>query len=81
MNELKIDPTYYKIKNKDDPPVTLSNPAYMNCSIGTMPKPIGFWVMPGSNVWVTKFAVYNKRPRWLTRFMMKYVFEWKWEDA
>jgi hypothetical protein len=46
------------------------------------PKPVGYWVMPGSVSAVTtiKFTAFT-RPRWLTRKMMYYVFEWKWEDA
>jgi hypothetical protein len=46
------------------------------------PKPVGYWIMPGSVSALTtiKFTAF-KRPRWLTRKMMLYVFEWKWEDA
>jgi len=44
------------------------------------PKPVGYWIMPGSVPAVsTKFAAY-KRPRWLTIKMMWYILEWKWED-
>lgn len=37
----------------------------------------GWWVLPGNEQ--TKFAVMRK-PRWLTRFLMWHLLEWKWED-
>lgn len=44
------------------------------------PKPIGWWVLPGGAPDCrTKFSA-HKQPRWLTKVMMKYVFEWEWED-
>ena len=42
---------------------------------------VGYWIMPGSNEYgMTRFSA-AKKPRWLTRKMMWYIFEWKWEDA
>jgi hypothetical protein len=54
----------------------------MDYKLHTPPPAVGYWVMPGSVSAVTtiKFTAF-KRPRWLTRKMMYYVFEWKWEDA
>lgn len=47
---------------------------------GNTSKPIGYWILPGSDpVWKVKFSAY-KKPRWLTRKFMEYVLEWKWED-
>jgi hypothetical protein len=44
------------------------------------PKPIGWWTLPGGAPnCKTKFSA-HKQPRWLTKVMMKYVFEWEWED-
>ena len=43
------------------------------------PKPAGWWVLPGSMPgYRTAFSAQNK-PRWLTRKMMNWIFEWKWE--
>ena len=44
------------------------------------PKPVGYWILPGSDVQSIKFSAY-KQPRWLTKKMMWYIFEWKWEDT
>lgn len=45
------------------------------------PKPAGHWVMPGSLVGAPRITFRAfKRPRWLTRVMMRLVFEWQWED-
>lgn len=45
------------------------------------PPPVGWWILPGSSEkGCIKFSG-HKRPRWLTRKMMEWVFEWKWEDA
>ena len=54
----------------------------MDYKLHTPPLAVGYWVMPGSASPMTtiKFTAF-KRPRWLTRKMMYYVFEWKWEDA
>lgn len=49
------------------------------------PKPVGYWVIysgasPKSE-WSTstRFAMYRK-PRWLTRFLMKYLVEIHWVE-
>jgi len=43
-------------------------------------KRAGWWIMPGSESgYQTKFTA-NRRPRWLTRFLMWHLLEWKWED-
>ena len=48
--------------------------------IQQLPKPVGYWILPGAHgPYYTKFAAY-KRPRWLTIKMMWYILEWKWED-
>jgi hypothetical protein len=39
------------------------------------PEPVGFWRFGG-----TRLAHYNSRPRWLTRFMMRVLLEWQWEE-
>jgi len=53
----------------------------ISTSIQPPPKPVGYWVMPGSvGACSIKFAAFTY-PRWLTRKMMYYVFEWKWEGA
>jgi hypothetical protein len=41
-----------------------------------MPKYDGQYCIGG----VTYFPV-RKKPRWLTRFLMKYLLEWEWKDA
>ncbi len=44
------------------------------------PTPVGWWVMPGSTEGnATKFACY-KKPNWLVRTSMHYVFGWKYES-
>lgn len=40
-----------------------------------MTKWAGYYDIDG-----TKFPV-RKKPRWLTRFLMKHLLEWKWEDS
>ena len=44
-----------------------------------LPRPAGYWIMPGSETCGTKFSV-QKKPRWLVRQMMRLVFGFKWED-
>jgi hypothetical protein len=53
-------------------------PSYM---LNFPAPPVGWWVMPGGDKSCTvKFSA-GRKPRWLTRKMMDWVFEWKWEDA
>ena len=50
-------------------------------TLAAPPKPVGYWIMPGSHkTWQTKFSAYEK-PRWHVRKMMLWVFGWDWEDA
>ena len=52
----------------------------MTYTLYTPPKPVGYWILPGGlGGTVMRFAAYSK-PRWLTRTMMRLVFEWEWED-
>ena len=45
------------------------------------PDPVGWWALPGSTTaWATKFPC-HKKPNWLVRFSMQYVFGWTYEDA
>lgn len=45
------------------------------------PEPVGCWVLPGScSEWSTQFPCFRK-PNWLVRFSMKYVFGWEYKDA
>lgn len=37
----------------------------------------GAWELPGS----TTYFACIKKPRWLTRFLMKHLVEWKWKDS
>lgn len=38
--------------------------------------PVGCYVLG------TNFRIFiNKRPRWLTRYLMRVLLEWQWEDA
>ena len=37
--------------------------------------PVGNWSMWGNVKWYV-----TKRPRWLTRLMMRWFFEWEWND-
>lgn len=61
-----------------------SSPSMTNSAVLTYtepPKSVGWWVMPGgTDSWKTKFGAY-KKPNFLVRFSMKYVFGWTWEDA
>lgn len=43
-------------------------------------KAVGWWVLPGGNALggFTKFACY-KKPNWLCRTSMRYVFGWTYE--
>jgi len=44
-------------------------------------KPVGYWELPGaSEGYSIRYSAW-KKPRWLTRKMMYYVFEWKWIEA
>ena len=43
----------------------------------TIPKPIGSYTFSRGLV----YNVYNKKPRWLTRFLLNKLLEIKWEDA
>jgi hypothetical protein len=44
------------------------------------PKPVGWWVVPGGSLeGCVKFACF-KKPNWLVRFSMRYVFGWKYES-
>jgi hypothetical protein len=49
----------------------------MSYTIITPPKPIGGWRTP----WGYTYYIHNKKPRWLTRKMVKVLFELTWEDA
>ena len=40
------------------------------------PKEAGYYVVGGN--W--QFAI-RKKPRWLSRFLMKHLLEWEWKDA
>ena len=40
------------------------------------PKCVGHWSMWGNVQWHV-----TKRPRWLTRLMMRWFFEWEWNDG
>jgi hypothetical protein len=45
------------------------------------PEPVGWWVLPGGNELSNiKFSCF-KKPNWLVRFSMKYVFGWKYEEV
>ena len=57
------------------------DPRYVGLTFVQGPKYVGYWIMPGSTEqYMTRFAA-TEKPRWLTRKMMWYIFEWKWEDA
>jgi len=45
-------------------------------SIQMPPPPVGYWKMPCGMV---SFAA-TKKPRWLTRFLMKHLMQWEWSD-
>ena len=61
--------------------ITSTDAGLGSINIATIPKAVGYWVMPGGNaVWHTKFAAY-KKPRWHVRKMMLWVFGWDWEDV
>lgn len=63
--------------------VDIGNDGLYTTQIYIQPPPppvIGWWVLPGGNgLTRIKFSA-HKQPRWLTKVMMKYVFEWEWED-
>lgn len=44
-------------------------------SIKGPPAPVGYWRFSGNYRWYS-----IKRPRWLTRVMMKFLLEWEWQD-
>ena len=39
------------------------------------PATVGYWSM-----WESTRYYVTKRPRWLTRLMMRWFFEWEWND-
>jgi len=48
--------------------------------IAEPPKPVGEWVLPGaSSAWSFRVHVY-KKPRWLTRKLMKALVEWEYKE-
>ena len=55
------------------------------CKFADQEKPAGFWILKTGYsgpfvVHSIKLAMKN-RPKWLTRFAMKHVFDIEWEDA
>jgi hypothetical protein len=52
-----------------------------NITFFTPPEPVGWWILPGGTVGYTiKFSC-HKKPNWLVRTSMKYVFGWTYESA
>jgi hypothetical protein len=45
------------------------------------PEPVGWWVLPGGTESSNFRFACHKKPNWLVRFSMKYVFGWIYEDA
>ena len=75
-------------RENSSPPHIVDNGSSVGAGLYTIPiqiQPppppvIGWWVLPGGNgLTRIKFSA-HKQPRWLTKVMMKYVFEWEWED-
>ena len=54
-------------------------------SFRTFPKPVGAWVVGRMESGEHKYAGLRihmfRKPRFLTRFPMKHLVEWEWEDA
>lgn len=44
-----------------------------------MPPSAGYWRFPGSGAISTQIYM-ERRPRWLTRFLMKWLLEFVWVD-
>ncbi len=51
----------------------------MNLTFTTLPKPAGCWRIGGEQLALSVYV--GKRPRWLTRVMMRLLLEWEWRDA
>lgn len=45
-------------------------------SIKPIPQYVGSWKIPGCDVYIAA----TKKPRWLTRFLAKHLFEMEWKD-
>jgi len=48
----------------------------MEFTFNTVPKPVGYFKSKHLNVYL---AAYSK-PRWLTRLMINWLFEFEWKD-
>lgn len=44
------------------------------------PKHVGYWILPGSEESFKFKIACPKKPNWLSRVSMKYIFGWTWED-
>lgn len=58
----------------EGPKITVENTGY---AIFGPPKNVGRWKMPGANT----FFFTTQKPRWLTRFLMKHLMQWEWQDG
>lgn len=45
-------------------------------SLTTLPPNVGAWVI-GGNFYIQQ----HRKPRWLTRFLMRVLVEWEWRDS
>jgi len=43
--------------------------------LGLFPPAVGYYEFGGLRIEL------NKKPRWLTRFMMRHVVQWEWVDG
>ena len=67
-NEHPNNMRFYTLSDQE-----LNHPLIKECKIYVPPKPVGYWKI-GSHMYIEVV----KKPRWLTRVMMRAFFEIEW---